>query len=227
VSNRITLASAGDAFEFDALHTEPHSSRRGGVVLLQEIFGLDRYMEDDAARWVALGFEVVAPSLFDRTERGFVAEHDADGIQRGFAMFGATGFEVPLGDIRACVDFLAPRGPVFVIGYCYGGSLAWLAAARITGIAAVSCYYGGSIVDFANEDPLCPAICHFGRRDPHIPADDATARIVSAQPNVPVYLYEQSGHGFNNAGSPDSDPADADSARARTLDLFLSHTPDA
>lgn len=224
MTGRTSLVSANDRFSFDALHAEPQGSRSGGVILLQEIFGLDRFMQEDAARWSGSGFEVLAPSLFDRTERAFVADHDPEGIQRGLAMYASTGFEIPLGDIRACIDFLAPRGPVFLVGYCYGGSLAWLAAARLDGISAASCYYGGSIAEFADERPRCPVTCHFGQLDPHIPAEKVRDRILSAQADVPIHVYERSGHGFNNAGMPDSNPDDAASARARTLDLFLSQS---
>jgi carboxymethylenebutenolidase len=128
-----------------------------------------------------------------------------------------------MGDIQACVDFLKDRGPVFVVGYCYGGTMTWLAAARCDGIAAGSSYYGGQVAGMAKFALKAPVIVHLGRKDPHIPADDVKAAVQAAHPDVPVYIYEASGHGFNNDGRPDSDLADAELARQRTVDFFAAH----
>jgi carboxymethylenebutenolidase len=128
--------------------------------------------------------------------------------------------ENPVSDVQACVDRLSGSGPVFITGYCYGGAVAWQAAAKVRGLAAASSYYGGWIKDLLDVKLNCPVICHFGRRDANIPADAMKEAIAKAHPGVPVYIYENSGHGFNNAGRPDADPADAELARQRTLALF-------
>jgi len=216
----IRLKSPGDGFEFTALHAEARGHRRGGIVVIQEIFGIDKYVEEDVARWAALGFEAVAPSMFDRKQVGFHAEHDEAGIQRGVEALMSIGFDKPLEDLQACIDYLAPRGPVFMVGYCFGGLMTWLAAGKLDGLAAGSSYYGGRIGDNAELTPKCPVICHFGHRDAHIPAEAVKAKLAQVQPQVPVYIYENSGHGFNNDGRPDSDPGDARLARERTLALF-------
>lgn len=216
-------SAATDEFEFGALHAEPVGRRRGGVIVIQEIFGIDQYVVADVDRWSQLGFEVVAPSMFDRQERGFVAEHGPEGIARGLAVLSQAKPEDAIGDISACVTYLASRGPVFLVGYCYGGSFGWLAAGQVKGLAAVSCYYGGMIAKSLQIAPNCPVICHFGRKDTHIPADETKAAIVSAYPQVPVFIYENSGHGFNNEGGPEHDSADAELARLRTLRLFEEH----
>jgi carboxymethylenebutenolidase len=109
---------------------------------------------------------------------------------------------------------------VFIVGYCYGGAMVWQAAGRLEGLSAGSSYYGGGVAGAADLTPKIPVICHFGRKDGHIPADEVKAKITAAQPQVPVYVYEKSGHGFNNDGRPDSDPDDAALARKRTLALF-------
>ena len=106
------------------------------------------------------------------------------------------------------------------MGYCYGGSVAWRAAAMVSGLAAASSYYGSRVKDMADLKLQCPVICHFGRKDTHIPADEFKAAIAKAHPDAPVYIYENSGHAFNNAGRADADPADAELARERTLELF-------
>lgn len=125
-----------------------------------------------------------------------------------------------LADIAACIAFLKDRGPVFIVGYCYGGTMVWHASANLDGLAAGSSYYGGGVAAAADLKLKNPVICHFGRKDGHIPADEVTAKIKAAHPDLPVYIYEKSGHGFNNDGRPDSDPDDAKTARERTLALF-------
>jgi carboxymethylenebutenolidase len=220
MAETIKLKSAVDGFEFSALHAEAQGTRRGGLIIIQEIFGLDRYVQDDVARWPAMGFEVLAPSMFDRQKPGFVADHDEAGFATGREYATANGAANPVSDVQACVDYLKARGPVFIVGYCYGGSVAWRAASEVAGLAAASSYYGGRIMDIVDLELKCPVICHFGRKDAHIPADAFKAAIEKAHPDVPAYIYENSGHGFNNAGRPDADPADALLARQRTLALF-------
>ncbi len=219
----ITLTAAHDGFAFTALHAQPPGDRKGGVVVIQEIFGLDRYVREDVARWAARGFEVVAPSMFDRGQKGFTAEHDEAGFARGRELALANGPDNAMGDIQACIDFLKPRGPVFVVGYCYGGTMAWLAASRCEGLSAAASYYGGQVIGMAKFALDAPVIVHLGRQDPHIPADAVKTAIQAAHPEVPVHIYEASGHGFNNDGRPESDLADAELARQRTVEFFAMH----
>jgi carboxymethylenebutenolidase len=213
-------SAAADGFEFGALHAEAEGKRRGGVVVIQEIFGIDQYVRADVERWSKLGFEAVAPSMYDRVTPGFVSGHDEAGMASAMATVRQAKPEDAFADLAACVAFLAPRGPVFVVGYCYGGTMTWHAASRLDGVAAGSSYYGGGVPEAAGQALKCPVICHFGRRDGFIPADAAKAKVEAAHPDVAVYIYENSGHGFNNDGRPDSDPEDAALARKRTLALF-------
>jgi carboxymethylenebutenolidase len=221
----ITLESKVDGFGFTALHAQAQGRRRGGVIVLQEIFGLDRFVQADVERWSRLGFEVLAPSLFDRQEPGFTAEHDADGVQQGFRYAGANGLDNPVDDVATCADVLLARGPVFVVGYCYGGGIAWLAAAKVGSLAAASAYYGGMIGAQATLKPQCPVILHFGAEDAHIPL--STVEVIrAAQPDVPVHVYDGAGHGFNNAGGHAYHASSADLARHRTLALFAANGAD-
>jgi carboxymethylenebutenolidase len=221
MAKRIGIKStAPDGFEFDALHAEPQSKRRGGVIVIQEIFGLDKYVQEDVERWARAGFEAIAPSMYDRVEPNFTSTHDDAGMQAAIATVQKAKPEDALADIAACIAFLAPRGPVFIVGYCYGGTMVWQAAGRLEGLAAGSSYYGGGVTGAVDLTPKCPVICHFGRKDGYIPADEAKAKLADTQPGVPVYIYEKSGHGFNNDGRPDSDPGDAALARERTIELF-------
>ena len=218
MNSTVALNSKIDDAPFTAFHVEPQGARRGGVIVLQEIFGVDRYIKEDCERWAKLGFEALAPSMFDRQEMGFVAEHTPDGLQQGFKYLQANGWDNAVADVETCVDWLAPRGPVFVVGYCYGGSLAYMAACKIEDLAAASSYYGGLVPAHANDKPLCPTICHFGRLDDHIAMSGVEA-FRAHRPDVAVYDYD-AGHGFNNEGAPAHSPAAAELARRLTLELF-------
>ena len=216
----LTLTSAIDGFEFSALSVQPKGPRKGGVVVIQEIFGLDQYVQTDLERWAARGYEAIAPSLFDRVERGYVAEHDPEGFQNGVAAVGKVGMPAMLSDVQACIDALKDKGPVFAVGYCMGGSLVWLAASKLADLAAGSSYYGSQVRSNAALPLHCPVIVHLGAKDAHIDAEATKAAIWTTHPELPVFVYEGSGHGFNNDGRPDSDLADAELARQRTVALF-------
>ena len=215
----ITLRGA-DGFEFSAYHEQAFTPRKGGVIVLQEIFGIDRHIRADVERWAKAGYEAIAPSLYDRRERHFTAAHDAAGMTAGVAHARATPLDQALTDIAACRDFLAERGKVFVVGYCYGGSLTWLTAAKVEGIAATSSYYGSLVQANAALRPLCPTIVHLGHTDPGIPADEVEKAVREHNPDVPVYIYEGAGHGFNNDSPERYNEEAADLARARTRELF-------
>ena len=222
MTRMITLQSKIDGFGFQALHAEPQGPRQGGVVLIQEIFGLDRYMHADVERWSKLGFEVLAPSMFDREEPGFVADHDADGLQHGVRLAQGAGLDNATNDVETCVDELTRRGPAFAVGYCYGGGIAWLSACKIDTLAAASGYYGGMVPAHAKARPLCPVILHYGLLDDHIPQDRVDI-IRRHHPELPIHVYETGGHGFNNEGGAAYDKASADLARERTLALFAAN----
>jgi len=217
----ITLTGA-DGFGFSAYHEQPFTPRKGGVIVLQEIFGIDRHVRADVERWAKAGYEAIAPSLYDRRERGFTAGHDPDGLTAGIAHARATPLDQALGDIAACRDVLAARGKVCVVGYCYGGSLTWLAAGKLEGLAAASSYYGSMVAANAALKPLCPTIVHLGHTDPGIKADEVEAAVHAHHPEVPVYIYEGAGHGFNNEDPERYAEEAADLARKRTRDLFES-----
>jgi carboxymethylenebutenolidase len=213
-------STAPDGYFFDAYHAAPEAERKGGVVVVQEIFGIDEHVRRDVDRWASLGFEAVAPSLYDRRERGFVAGHDEAGMSAGIGHARATPLDQALADIAACRDYLKPRGKAYIVGYCYGGSLAWLAAGKLDGFSGASSYYGSMVQANAELTPRCPTIIHLGRLDSGIPADAVKAAVQTANPEVAVHIYEDAGHGFNNEDPARHASASADLARRRTLDLF-------
>ena len=213
-------STAEDGFSFAAYRAAPTGARKGGVVVIQEIFGIDEHVRRDVDRWASLGFEAIAPSLYDRREPGFIAGHDPAGMSAGIAHARATPLDQALADIAACQGYLAPRGKVFIVGYCYGGSLAWLAACKLDGLSAASSYYGSMVQANAALTPRCPTIVHLGRLDTGIPADAVKAAVQGANPDVRVYIYDDAGHGFNNEDPARHNSQSADLARRRTLDLF-------
>jgi carboxymethylenebutenolidase len=210
------LKSTADGFEFEAYHVVPEDARRGGLVLVQEIFGVTEGIRELADGFAEDGYEVLAPSMFDRSEPGFETERSPEGIAKGRGYVQGQSWDQTLGDVQACIDAL--KGPVFITGFCYGGSVAWLAAARCTGLTAASCFYGGLIASFANETPKVPVILHFGKKDAHITSEHWD-KITAAHPDIPLYLYDAD-HGFFSHDRPDYDPEPARLARLRTLQLF-------
>jgi carboxymethylenebutenolidase len=220
MAETIKLAGA-DGFEFAAYHEPAFTPRKGGVIVIQEIFGLDEYVRADVERWAKMGYEAIAPALYDRREPGFLAHHDPDGIKAGVAHAMGTPIDQAMGDIAACVTFLRSRGEkVCIVGYCYGGSMAWLAAGKVEGLAAASSYYGSMVQANAAQALLCPTIVHLGRTDTGIPADQVAAAVGEHHPDTPVYIYEGAGHGFNNESPERYNAEAADLARHRTLELF-------
>lgn len=220
MAETITIQGA-DGFAFTAYHEPAFTPRKGGVIVLQEIFGIDRHVRADVQRWAKMGYEAIAPALFDRLQRDFHAEHDEAGIQAGLEKARATPLPQALADIAAARDFLKQRGEkVCVVGYCYGGSLAWLSAARLEGLSAASSYYGSLVKQFAAETPRCPTIVHLGRTDPGIDADAVEQAVHAHHPDLPVHIYEGAGHGFNNESPERYNAEAADLARHRTLELF-------
>ena len=214
-------SAAEDGFEFPAYHAAPSGARKGGVIVIQEIFGIDRHVRADVERWAKMGYEAIAPAMYDRREPGFTAEHDDAGIQAGIAHAMGTPREQAMSDIAACREFLKTRGEkVCIVGYCYGGSMAWLAAGKLEGLSGSSSYYGSMVQANAALKPMCPVIVHLGRLDSHIPADDVKAALEAANPEVPVHIYEEAGHGFNNEDPERHHKASAELARQRTLALF-------
>lgn len=215
-----------DGFELDAYHVKAEGPRKGGVIVIQEIFGLSDHIKEMTERFGAAGYEAIAPSMYDRAERGFIvqAQDVAAGLARGRELAMGNGQDNAMNDVGGVFDMLSKSGlenskKVCITGYCYGGTMSWLAGSRIAGLAAASCYYGGNIPQMVGLTPKCPTICHFGAKDAHIPLVGAVDKIQQAHPDVPVYVYE-AGHGFARKNSPDYDAASDKLAFERTLDLF-------
>jgi carboxymethylenebutenolidase len=216
MAERITLRSQGDDFLITALSSAPADAPLGGVVLAQEIFGLTDHIADMCDAFAAAGYHAIAPGLFERIERDFQAAHDGPGIDKGRAAVLTSAWPQVLGDIQAAIDAL-PQ-PCYATGFCYGGAVAWMAAAKAKGLKAASCFYGRLIVDLVEHKPAVPVMLHYGARDPSIPPENVD-RVRLAAPDSPLYLYV-AGHGFCRAGSHDFNAAARDLAMSRTLGWF-------
>ncbi len=211
-----------DGASIGVYHVEPQGPRRGGLVLIQEIFGVTDHIKEQCDIYAREGYEVLGPSIYDREEPGFQATYEADDIQKAMRIArGEHPFDLSVKDAQACIDALKAKGPVFITGYCYGGSVSWAAACRCTGLAAASGYYGGMIGQMAEENPKCPTILHFGRHDHGIPME-VVEKVQRLHPDVTVYLYD-AGHGFNSDRRTDYNEEAARLARERTLALFRAH----
>jgi carboxymethylenebutenolidase len=214
--------SMSDGAEIGVYHVDPIGPRRGGLVLIQEIFGVTDHIKEQCDLYAAQGYEVLGPSLYDREEPGFQVGYSPEDMQKAFRIArGEHPFDLSVKDAQSCIDALKKKGTVFITGYCYGGSVAWAAACRCTGINAASGYYGGNIGQMAEENPRCPTILHFGRHDSHIPPEVAE-KVKRLHPDVMVYLYD-AGHGFNSDRRADYNETAAALARERTLELFRAN----
>lgn len=218
---RVERMRMSDGAEIGVYHVEPAGARRGGLVLIQEIFGVTEHIREQCDLYAADGYEVMAPSLYDREEPGFQVSYRAEDVQKAMRIRSEHPFDLSVTDSQTCIDALRAKGPVFMTGYCYGGSVTWAAACRCTGLAAASGYYGGMIGHMVEENPTCPVILHFGRHDHSIPMA-AAEKVQRLHPEVKVYIYD-AGHGFNSDRRADYNEEAAKLARQRTLDLFRAN----
>lgn len=190
--------TAEDGHTLDATTAGDPATARGGVVVLQEIFGLNAHIRDLPRRFAEAGYYAVAPALFDRAEAGVELNYDAAGKERGIALKNAVDSD-SLFDVSAAISAAAVAGPVTVVGFCWGGSLAWRAATSLTGLAGVVCYYGGELPSKAGLVAHCPVLAHFGEQDQSIPMEGVNTFIkaqAEADPSVITHFYDAD-HGFN------------------------------
>ena len=222
VRGRMIRMRMSDGAEIGVYHVEPKGERRGGLVLIQEIFGVTEHIREQCDLFADEGYEVLAPALYDREVPGFEASYSEEDVQRAIQVARQLhDFEVSLKDAQTCIDVLKAKGPVFMTGYCYGGSVTWAMAARSGDLAAASGYYGGMIPTMANLEPKCPTILHFGAHDHGIPMA-GVQRVAELHPEVAVHVYD-AGHGFQSDRRTDYHEPSAKLARERTLALSRAH----
>jgi carboxymethylenebutenolidase len=221
MSNSINL-TAEDGHTLSA-YVAGEQKSAAALVIIQEIFGVNAHIRSVADAYAAEGFFTVAPALFDRIQARNELDYSPASIELGRGLATRLEPELVLKDIAAAVSYARAQttsGKVGVVGYCLGGTYAWLSAARLKIDAAVG-YYGGKIVQIRHETPQVPLILHFGKEDRGIPLTDVQ-KIEHAHPEIPIYLYE-AGHAFNRDGGQNYSQAAAEQARARSLKFLHEH----
>jgi carboxymethylenebutenolidase len=213
--------TAADGFTLAAYRAEPAAKPRGGLVVVQEIFGVNPHIRNVCDGYAADGYRVIAPALFDRYEKGVSIGYTAEDIARGRELKAKAQTDAALLDVVAARDALAGGGKVGIVGYCWGGFVAWVSACRLDGFACAIPYYGGGVLEVGGETPRCPVLAHFGERDGMIPAE-GVRKFAVAQPGVQVHIYAAD-HGFNCDQRGSFDAAAARLARERTLQFLRQH----
>lgn len=217
MGSMIELQSA-DGYRLGAYRAVPAGLPRAGVVIVQEVFGVNEHIRSVADGYAADGYVAIAPAMYDRVHRGYESGYSQPEIAAGVAIMQKLDWKQTMLDVQSAISEAAGSGKVGIVGYCWGGTVAWVAAARIAGLAAAVAYYPGGIANFAGESPKCPVLCHFGNRDTS-PTPTQAKAVVAEYPSVTAHFYD-AGHGFNCDHRPSYSAESARLARARTLEFL-------
>ena len=214
--------TASDHFQLGGYRADPATPAKAAVVVIQEIFGVNHHIRSICDRLAREGYVAVAPSIFDRSEPNFQCGYSPDEVANARKFIANPDLAAMLRDTQAAIDAVKEVGPVGIIGFCLGGSIAYGAATRLSGLKAAIGYYGGMIVRFADDKPTVPTQLHFGAKDAGIPLSDVET-IRSKRPDVEIHVYEGAQHGFNCDERASYDKASADLAWPRSLEFFARH----
>jgi carboxymethylenebutenolidase len=219
MGSTVTLKAA-DGFSLSA-YVAGSADAKAGLVVVQEIFGVNHHVRDMADRFAAAGYHVCAPAIFDRAEPGVELGYTPDDIAKGRDYRMKLTDALVMADIEAAAAYLGTK-KLGIVGYCFGGTVAWWGATRTTKFSAASCWYGGGIAGTKDERPHCPVQMHFGEKDASIPMSDVEA-VRAAQPKAESYVYMGAGHGFGCDERGSYSKPDYEVAQQRTLDFFAKH----
>ena len=210
--------TAGDGHKLGAWRAEPKGKPRGALIVVQEIFGVNSHIRSVADGYAADGYLAIAPAFFDRVERGLDIGYTPADIERGRTFIPKMQWDKVIQDAGAAKDNVSSAGKVGIVGYCWGGTVSWMGASRLAGIAAAVTYYGGGITTNSGEKSKCPVMCHWGETD-HAIAIDGVKKFLGEHPEVTSFIYP-AGHGFNcdQRGSYHADSAKL--ARTRSLEFL-------
>ena len=191
-------------------------------MVIPEIFGVNSHIKQTTDGYAAEGYRAVSPAMFDRAQRDYDTGYSQPEIQAGVAIMQKLDWKQSMLDVAAAVAEAAKAGKVGIVGYCYGGTVSWVAAAQLGGLACSAPYYGGGMHGFINEKPKVPVMCHFGEQD-HSPTLAQAKEIAAKHPEITAHFYAGAGHGFNcdQRGSWNADAAKL--ARSRTVEFFRKH----
>jgi carboxymethylenebutenolidase len=214
--------TASDHFQLGGYRAEPKGAPKGAVVVIQEIFGVNHHIRAVCDRLAGEGYVAIAPSIFDRIEPGFTSGYSPDEVATARKFVANPDWAAMLGDTQAAIDAVKDVRPVGIIGFCLGGSVAYAAATKLSGLSAAIGYYGGVIVRFADDKPKVPTQLHFGEKDTGIPLSDVET-IKAKRPEVEVHVYPGAQHGFNCDERASYDKTSADIAWPRSLAFLAGH----
>ena len=212
---------AEDGHEFSCYEAKPSGEAKGRIIVIQEIFGVNKHIRGVCDGFAADGYHAAAPAIFDRAQRGVEIGYGEDDMKKGSGIRSNLDIDDVIKDVAAVNTHLGGNGEVGIVGYCFGGLITWLAASQL-GMACASSYYGGTIGEHADKKPTCPTICHFGDQDHAIPMEQVD-KVRSANPEVEVHVYAGAGHGFNCDARASYSAESAKLARERTLALFAAN----
>jgi carboxymethylenebutenolidase len=187
---------AADGFALGAYRADPAGTPRGRVVVIQEIFGVNNHIRSVCDRLASAGYIALAPQVFDRVDRDFESGYSESDVAHARTFIPKLDWGKVMEDTEAAIDALKREGSVAIMGFCLGGSVSYLAATKVHGLAAAICYYGGQIIQHIDKKPLCPVQMHFGALDTHIPLSDVE-KMKEKQPQAEIYVYQHAGHGFH------------------------------
>jgi carboxymethylenebutenolidase len=214
--------TASDHFQFGGYRAEPKGAPKGAVVVIQEIFGVNQHIRAVCDRLAGEGYVAIAPSIFDRIEPGFTSGYSPEEVATARKFVANPDWAAMLRDTQAAIDAVKDVGPVGIIGFCLGGSVAYAAATKLSGLSGAIGYYGGAIVRFADDRPKVPTQLHFGEKDAGIPLSDVEA-IKAKRPEVEIHVYPGAQHGFNCDARASYDKASADIAWPRSIAFLAKH----
>ena len=189
--------TAADNFKLGAYRAEPSGTPKGGIVVVQEIFGVNHHVRAVCDRFAAEGYSAVAPAIFDRQHPNFESGYSPDEIANARKFVANPDWGAMLRDVQASIDELKKSGPVGIMGFCMGGSIAFISAAKLNGLSAAVGYYGGNIAKTADEKPKIPVQLHFGELDASIPMSDVDMIKQKRGGDCEIYVYPGAQHGFN------------------------------
>jgi len=214
--------TASDHFQLGGYRADPASAPKAAVVVIQEIFGVNHHIREICDRFAGNGYVAIAPAIFDRIEPNFQSGYSPEEVAVARKFVANPDWAAMLRDSQAAIDAVKDVGPVGIIGFCLGGSVAYAAATKLSGLSAAIGYYGGAIVRIAGDAPKVPTQLHFGEKDAGIPLSDVDI-IRTKRPEVEIHVYPGAQHGFNCDERASYDQASAGIAKQRSLDFFARH----
>jgi carboxymethylenebutenolidase len=214
--------TASDGFQLGGYRADPTGTPKAAIVVIQEIFGVNHHIRAVCDRVAGAGYVAIAPAIFDRIEPDFQCGYSPDEIAVARKFVANPDWAAMLLDTQAAVDAVKSVGPVGIIGFCLGGSIAYVAATKLSGLSVAVGYYGGAVVRFADDKPKVPTQLHFGEKDAGIPLTDVET-IKAKRPDVEVFIYPGAQHGFHCDERASYDKTSADIAWPRSLGFFAKH----